>query len=351
MEAQTQVRPRAQAGVSSPQLLPPPPSFDEQRIYNAMNEEERHQLDAMTEGPDQLADGEQGPSWWDMLVFTSNLVHRLENESPEQLYAAGTPVPTQISTAGQQPPQSHGESTEPESPSSTSSESPPFDNRQRHTRTPLPGRRRGGNPRRSPTPSPFIAQAGPSAPIAAAASTDPAVPAAPEAPSPNTEAAPTQPPQPTAARLSKLSEKKKKRESTGDGGQSKERNTTENENMLAKKIKDEGIANPYGPCSKCVTTGGTCWVLVNGESMRCAKCARQKSRCCFPKQYEDNPDIINNLRSRAMEAEAAAAAAAEAAASQADTQSYLPHHQNPEGSTGPEIPNETNLDETNEFPG
>ncbi|KAK7956705.1 uncharacterized protein PG986_005927 [Apiospora aurea] len=213
MEAQTQVRPRAQAGVSSPQLLPPPPSFDEQRIYNAMNEEERHQLDAITEGPDQLADGEQRPSRWDILVFTSNLVHRLENESPEQLYAAGTPVPAQISTAGHQPPQSHGESTEPERPNSTSSESPPFDNRQRHTRTPLPRHRRGGNPRRAPTPSPFIAQAGPSAPnaaAAAAASTEQAaVPAVPEAPSPNTEAAPTQPPQPTAARLSKLNEKRR----------------------------------------------------------------------------------------------------------------------------------------------
>ncbi|KAK8051476.1 hypothetical protein PG993_002861 [Apiospora rasikravindrae] len=287
-----------------------------------MNEDEWHQLHTMAQGPEEIVHGEQKLSRWNMLVFTANVVRRPGDKSKSRrkhtTRKPGAIVPPKAPHLSTEDIPGHpcratgvaGGLSEPQR--RPPAQAPPFANRE-HTRTPLPGHGRGGSPRQTPTPSSFEAQV------------------APAAPSPNTEADPAQTPQPTAARLSKVNEHKKKRGPAGDVGQTKKRNTTANEGMLSEKIATEGMANPQ--------KGGS------------------KTNYCLVTQYNDNPKILDDLRNKADEAkareaaEARKAASEEAAATQANPHSPLSQNHNPEGASGSEIPNETNLDKTNELPG
>ncbi|KAK8090676.1 hypothetical protein PG994_000181 [Apiospora phragmitis] len=256
-------------GTSLLPLRPPPPSFDKQRIYDAMNENERN-------GFHTISQSQTGDSRFNMLVLVSGVVSRLEEEKPDQLYAPDSPQPTRASTAGhrsiahgpasspQQTPQ-HRESRE---TSSTISPSPRANGGR--NRAPLPGHSRGGNSERSQMPaSPSLAAAPlPSIETASTASPPPRVrrrnnrtaqsslacggnasrsrtsgspSGAAAVPTTSTEDAP-QTTQSRAARAARSQQHRSIRTTKS------ERNTTDNETRLALEIETYGHKSPNGPC-------------------------------------------------------------------------------------------------------
>lgn len=301
MEAQSQARVRAPL----PALRPPPLSFDKQKIHDAMNEHER-------EESRRIESSESGSRRFDSLLLASNVVFRLEKESPEKLYPAESQQSNPTGTSGQQQIY-HGPTSGSEhklqdrrSRERTLSDSPAPSSRGSN-RTPLPGH--SSSKLSAPPPPPDSKDA-------------------------------TQPRRKRKMRVAKSGHQNMKPNNAKNGNQTRYRDTTNNENMRAAWIRAEGIINPYGPCGPCKNSPKPCMIPLDGR-MRCAKCTKSKagSKDCLSGQYDNDPSIL----------EAAKRAAASRVGLQPPSASH--HHRSLGGSNDPQLPEQIDSNETDHLPG